>query len=258
MTEQMKTKLENMREFEIFSSLKIPPNCWFIVRLDGKCFSKLTEEMNLKKPFDEDFKINMVNSVKEVMSKTGAILSYFESDEVSILFNKDSDFFNRRIEKINSVLSSMLTAECMKQDFFKGFLPIFDSRLMVCPTEEDVFNIFKWRLNDSLRNCLNSFAFWNLFINGKTKKQSEKILNKMKANEKQELLFKEFGINFNDVEKWKKNGTFIFIKEIDKEGFNPKENKKVIVKRKIFTEVNKDFKEQKDFFKLLKGGLNIK
>ncbi len=248
----MKNKLEDMRKFEIFSDIKVIPNCWFIARLDGKKFSKLTEEMKLKKPFDKDFKESIINAIKKVMFNTGAILSYFESDEISILFKKDSDFFNRRVEKINSVLSSMMTSECMSQDFFKGFLPVFDCRLSVCPTEEDVFNVFKWRLNDSLRNCLNSYSFWKLVFNGKTKKQAEKILNKMKANEKQELLFKEFGINFNDVEKWKKNGTFIFIDEIDKEGFNPKENKKVIVKRNIFKEISKDFKEQKDLFKLIK------
>jgi len=252
----MKTKLEDMRKFEIFNNIKIPPNCWFIARLDGKGFNKLTKKMNLKKPFDENFKKSIVEAIKKVMFNTGAILSYFESDEISILFKKDSDFFNRRIEKINSILSSMMTTECMTQDFFKGFLPIFDCRLLVCPIEEDVFNVFKWRLNDSLRNCLNSYAFWNLVFSGKTNKQATKILQNMKANQKQELLFKKFGINFNDVEKWKKNGTFIFIKEIDKEGFNPKENKKVIVKRNVFKEISKDFKEQKDFYKkLLKRGL---
>lgn len=252
---EQKTKLEDMRQFEIFSDLKVIPNCWFIARLDGKNFSKLTEEMGLEKPFDEDFKNSVIEAVKKVMANTGAILSYFESDEVSILFKKDSDFFNRRVEKINSVLASMLTSECMSQDFFKGFSPTFDCRLLVCPTEEDVFNIFKWRLNDSLRNCLNSCAFWNLVFSGKTKRQAERVLNKMKANEKQELLFKEFNINFNDVEKWKKNGTFIFIDEIDKEGFNPKENKKVMVKRKVFKEISKDFKEQKDFSKLYSEAL---
>ena len=249
---KMKKKLEDMSKFEIFSNITIIPNCWFIARLDGKNFSRLTKEMNLKKPFDEDFKKSVVEAIKKVMFQTGAVLSYFESDEISILFKKDSDFFNRRMEKINSVLSSMLTSECMKQDFFKDFLPVFDCRLLVCPTKEDIFNVFKWRLNDSLRNCLNSYAFWNLVFSGKTKKQADKILRNMKANQKQELLFKKFGINFNDIEKWKKNGTFIFIKEIEKEGFNPKENKKVIVKRNTFKEISKNFKEQKDFNKIIK------
>lgn len=246
-----KEKLESMRDLEIFSNIKIPPKCWFIARLDGKGFSKLTKDMQLKKPFDEDFKISIVNSIKETMFKSGAILAYFESDEISFLFKKEDDFFNRRIEKINSVLSSTFTAECMKQDFFKGFLPVFDCRLLCCPTKEEVFKVFKWRLNDSLRNCLSGFAFWNLVFSGETNRNATRFLNKMKAGEKQELLFKKFGINFNNIEKWKKNGTFIYIGKKNKTGFNPITNKKVIVERRYLKEMCKDFKNQEEFFKEL-------
>lgn len=244
----MEIKLEEMGKFEVFKEIKIVPNCYIIARLDGKGFSRLTESMNLEKPFDKKFKEAMVESIKGLMKETGAILAFFESDEISLLFKNDSDFFKRRLEKLNSVLPSILTAECMSQEIFKGFKPVFDCRILVCPTREDVFNVFRWRQNDSLRNCLSGFAFWELVKSGKSRKSATKILQSKKASFKQDLLFKEFGINFNDVEPWKKNGTFVFLKEIKKKGLNPKTNESVEVIRNVITEVSGEFQDCEAFF----------
>ena len=133
----MEIKLEDMEKFEAFKNIKIIPNCYVIARLDGKGFSKLTESMKLEKPFDSKFKEAMIESIKGLIKETGAILGFFESDEISLLFRNDTDFFKRRLEKLNSVLPSILTSECMSQDIFKGFKPVFDCRILICPTKED-------------------------------------------------------------------------------------------------------------------------
>ena len=242
---------QEMREFEIYSSLKVKPNYYFIARLDGRGFSKLTQEMGLKKPFDYNFKSAIVKAVKKLMFEAGAILGYTESDEISLLFDKTSGFFDRRIEKINSILPSMMTAFCMQQEFFKGFIPIFDCRILAAQTKKEVFNIFKWRQRDSLRNCLNSYAYWHLRFSGKTERQAENILKDMKGDIKRELLLKEFNINFNGIKDWEKNGTFVLWEKYEKEGFNPKEKKKVLVIRRRFKEVSKEFENSDDFFKEL-------
>ncbi len=247
-----KQKEIEMRKFEIYNNLKVKPNCYLIARLDGKGFSKLTQEMGLKKPFDYNFKVAIVKAVKKLMFETGAIIGYAESDEISILFDKTSSFFDRRIEKINSVLPSMMTAFCMQQEFFKSFIPIFDCRILVAKTKKEVFNIFKWRQNDSLRNCLNSYAYWHLRFSGKTERQAEDILKNMKGDIKRELLLKEFNINFGDIKDWEKYGTFVFWERYEKEGFNPKEKKKVLAVRRRFKEVEKEIKKETEFLELLK------
>ena len=246
-----KQKELEMRKFEIYNNLKIKFNCYFIVRLDGKGFSKLTNEMELKKPFDNNLHTAIVKAIKKLMFETGSVIGYTESDEVSLLFDKSSSFFDRRIEKINSVLSSMMTAFCMEQEFFNNFNPVFDCRILVAHTKSEVFNIFKWRQDDCLRNCINSYAYWCIRFSGKTERQAEDILKDMKGNTKQELLLREFNINFDKVNPWEKNGTYVFIEKFEKEGFNPKEKKKVLVIRRRFKEVSKEFENSDDFFKEL-------
>ncbi|MDP2925063.1 MAG: tRNA(His) guanylyltransferase Thg1 family protein [Nanoarchaeota archaeon] len=240
---------QEMRGFEIYDNLKVKPNCYFIARLDGKGFSKLTKEMKLKKPFDNNMHVAIVKAIKKLMFETGSVIGYSQSDELSLLFDKSSCFFDRRIEKINSVLPSMMTAFCMEQEFFKNFHPIFDCRILVAQTKKEVFSIFKWRQNDSLRNCLNSYAYWYLRFSGKTERQAEDILKDMKGNIKRELLLKEFDINFKDIKTWEKNGTFVLRERYEKEGFNPKEKKKVLAIRRRFKEVSKEFENSDEFFK---------
>ncbi len=252
MKKAMKKQYEQeMRKFEIYNNLKVKPNYYFIARLDGKGFSKLANDMKLKKPFDYNFKEAIVKAIKKLMFETGAIIGYTESDEISILFDKTSNFFDRRIEKINSILPSMMTAFCMQQEFFKNFSPIFDCRILVAKTEKEVFNIFRWRRDDSFRNCLNSYAYWHLRFSGKTEKKAEGILKNMKGNIKREFLLKEFNINFSDIKDWEKYGTFIFWEKYEKEGFNPKEKKKVLAIRRRFKEVSKKFENSDKFFKEL-------
>jgi len=249
-----KTKEEyeaEMRKFEMYNDIKIKPDYYFIARLDGKGFFRLTTEMSLKKPFDCNFRETIVRAVKRLMLETNSILGYTQSDEVNILFNNNSSFFNRRIEKINSVLSSMMTAFCMQQEFFKGFNPIFDCRILVAKTKREVFNIFKWRQEDCLRNCLNSYAYWYLRFSGKTERQAGGILKNKKINDKQELLLREFNICFKDIKNWEKYGTYILWEKYKKLGFNPKEKKRVLAVRRRFKEKSREFKNVNEFFKSL-------
>ena len=44
-----------MKEYEVYSALKVPINSKIIVRLDGRAFHALANNLNLKKPYDKDF-----------------------------------------------------------------------------------------------------------------------------------------------------------------------------------------------------------
>ena len=78
----------------------------------------------------------------------------------------------------------------------------------------------------------------------------------MKGNIKRELLLKAFNINFKDVKACEKNGIFVFWEKYEKEGFNPKEKKKVLVIRRRFKEVSKEFENSDEFFKEIFKELN--
>ena len=44
-----------MKEYEVYSSLKVPKNSKIIVRLDGRSFHKLADDLDLVKPYDGNF-----------------------------------------------------------------------------------------------------------------------------------------------------------------------------------------------------------
>ena len=44
-----------MKEYEVYSSLKVPKNSKIIVRLDGRSFHQLARDLNLTKPYDDNF-----------------------------------------------------------------------------------------------------------------------------------------------------------------------------------------------------------
>ena len=43
-----------MKDYEVYSSLKVPKNSKIIVRLDGRSFHKLAKDLNLTKPYDDN------------------------------------------------------------------------------------------------------------------------------------------------------------------------------------------------------------
>ena len=93
-----------MKEYEVYGDLKVPVNSKIILRLDGRSFHSLAKNLNLEKPYDEDFARLMVKVSKDLFNEFAPVFIYTFSDEISILL--DNIPFNGRIEKINSVVAS--------------------------------------------------------------------------------------------------------------------------------------------------------
>ena len=217
-----------MKEYEIFSELKVPKNSNIIVRLDGRSFHTLARDLDLEKPYDEDFYKAVSEVCKDLFNEFSPSFIYAFSDEISILLNDIP--FNGRIEKINSVFASFTSSSFLMhfdRDFKKPVA--FDSRIV--PIDEgNIVNYFRWRQDEAWRNCINSYASHFL----KSKYSNDEVnakLNGLKSSDIHELLFQN-GINLNDVETWKKRGVAIYKKNKKVEGFNKKENKTQISYRK--------------------------
>lgn len=102
-----------MKAYEAFySTLQIPTDMIY-VRLDGRSFSKFTKD--LEKPNSQVFTAIMQNTLSDLLGKTPAFCGYVQSDEISLLFSKketegSQNFFDGKLEKINSVLAGLTTA----------------------------------------------------------------------------------------------------------------------------------------------------
>lgn len=237
-----------MKEFEVYSSLKVPKNSKIIIRLDGRSFHKLAMDLNLVKPYDDNFYKVMAEVCKDLFNEFSARFVYTFSDEISLLL--DNVPFEGRVEKINSVVASFTASSFVMHydtDFSKP--PAFDSRIIPI-SDDDVLKYFKWRQDESWRNCVNSHGISYLKSKYSNNEANDKI-NGLKLNEIHELLFQN-GINLNDIETYKKRGIGIYRKYKKVVGFNKKENKDQVSYRSY---VHTDWelpKFSENFFKEIK------
>lgn len=219
---------DRMKTYESVSGIHLSRRIPVIIRVDGRAFHTFCKRF--QKPFD--VKLNdYLNSVMLYLCSNiqGAKYAERHSDEISILVTDYDDinteaFFDYGVQKICSIVASMATAEFCRQlmidnqivraqdgvDFERGSLkkdekwPTFDARCFNIP-ESDVVNYFYWRLNDCLRNSISMLA---------QSKFSHKQLNGKSNSEKQEMLFKEFGINWNNIPQCQKSGFACVIRKV--------------------------------------------
>jgi len=77
---------------------------------------------------------------------------------------------------------------------------MFDSRAWIVPDKEEAVNTLLFREIDATKNSISMLA---------QSKFSHKELDGKSGNEKQEMLFSKFGINWNDVESRFKRGVYV-------------------------------------------------
>ena len=210
-----------MKDYEVYSSLKVPKNSKVIVRLDGRAFHKLAKDLDLIKPYDENFYQVMAKVCEDLFKEFSPSFVYTFSDEISLLL--DNLPFEGRVEKIDSVMAGF-TSSSFVMNYGAVFKkpPAFDSRIIPI-NDDDILDYFRWRQDESWTNCVNSHGISYLKTKYSNNEANDKI-NGMKLNEIHELLFQN-GINLNDIETYKKRGIGIYRKNKKVVGFNKKENK---------------------------------
>ncbi|MCO7223293.1 tRNA(His) guanylyltransferase Thg1 family protein [Pleionea sp. CnH1-48] len=210
---------KKMRVYETNNDSCVLPGMYIVARIDGRCFTTLTKEkMKFDAPYDERFRDIMVDTVKHLM-QTGFKVryGYTQSDEISLLFDINENAFGRKERKLNSVLAGEASAIFSLR---LGEVGAFDCRISQLPNESLVTDYFRWRNEDAARNCLNAYCYWTMRKKGKSARSASNALLNKSVSEKNELLFQK-GINFNDVENWKKRGIGIYWEDYEKSATNP-------------------------------------
>ena len=220
-----------MRELEYFHGLRLLPNTWCVIRVDGRGFSKFTEE-HYEKPFDEKLHQHMKETTRILFEELQADYGYTESDEISLLFRPQWALFSRSLEKIVSVSAGLASSAFTK---VSGLMGHFDSRVWLSAKEESVIDYFRWRQSDGARCCLNQWCYWTLRKEGLNATEATAELEGQGEDFKNELLFSR-QINFNEVPLWQRRGTGFYWEEYEKEGHNPLTNETVLVKRRRIKE----------------------
>lgn len=225
----MLTREERMRRCEWFHTLTVPGGMYIVLRMDGRCFSKLTK--NLEHPFDDNFHVAMTTTTQDVFREFDAIYGETHSDEISILLTQETDMFSREVEKLVSV-SAAHTAGVFSA--IRGIPASFDSRIVMLPTWVDVVDYFQWRQADAYRCCINSWLYWKLRNEKKfTAGMADSYAKHMTGDQKNADLFENFGINVTtDIPAWQKRGTGFYWEEYTKDGYDPIKQEEVQAKRR--------------------------
>lgn len=221
--DRMKENYENRAKTQLLRRTPV------IIRLDGNAFHTFTKEFN--KPFDEILILTMQKTMLALCKLVqGCVLGYTQSDEITLVLTdytklETSAWFDYEIQKVCSVSASIatlafnrcflneiqkkyesiseLTASVYYQAWLKGAL--FDARCFNIPKEE-VTNCLLWRQQDATRNSIN--AVGQAYF-------SHRELQDLNVNQIQDKLFKEKGINWNDLPIYLKRGSCCIKQEIN-------------------------------------------
>jgi tRNA(His) 5'-end guanylyltransferase len=218
-----------------------------LIRLDGKAFHSFTR--GFQRPFDPVFIKAMQETAKYLCENImGCKLAYWQSDEITLLLTDwdnltTQSWFDKNLQKMCSISASMATMAFNKAfgDEVNGLrnsyynpassptdeqekqlgiydsrinTAMFDSRVWTVPLSE-VVNNFIWRQQDATRNAIQMLG---------QSEFSHKELHGKNCSQIQEMLFQERGINFNDLETYKKRGACV-VKETYEQ---PIESSKVV------------------------------
>ena len=212
------SRFEYVRKFETRDILL--PDTYIVVRIDGKKFHEFSKFYNFEKPNDLRALKLMNACAKNVVKqyRTDMICAYGESDEYSFILKKDTELYNRRSDKIATLFVSLFTSNYVSlwPKFFPGVeldlkhLPFFDSRCVVYPNLQTVKDYLSWRYVDTHINNLYNTTFWQLIQKrGLAPKEAEQRLSGTYSSDKQEILFKECGINYNNELEIFKKGSLV-------------------------------------------------
>jgi len=236
-----------MRRFEIAHDHCVLPGLFMVARLDGRGFTRLTKEVHaFEAPFDERFRDHMVETVRHLMNGSFRIVyGYTQSDEISLLFHRRAETFDRKLRKLHSILAAEASATFSLR---LGAVGCFDCRISQLPTAGLVRDYFRWRQEDATRNALNSHCYWLLRKEGKSVKEATAALRGTSTSAKNELLFSR-GINFAKTPAWQRRGTGVIWENHEREGFNPKTGKSTkTMRRRLSTQLILPMKKAYDTF----------
>lgn len=196
---------DNMKVYEQkFAGQHFSADLPVCIRLDGKGFSKYTSQ--LEKPFDVEFSNIMIEVTKFLVKETNAVIGYTQSDEITLILytskEKDSVFFNGKIQKIISVITSLATAKFNKLVSTLSNIPefgFFDCRAWQVPDKKTATDVLLWREIDATKNSV-SMATRKYYTTSQIKGRSK--------NEMKEMLLAK-GVSWDDYPVAFKRGTYV-------------------------------------------------
>jgi tRNA(His) guanylyltransferase len=151
---------DRFKDYERCWDFSLPRRMPMVIRVDGRGFHGL----KLQKPFDPDFFRVMADTAMALCKEIqGAVLAYFQSDEISIVARDDMQpnteaWLGKRLSKVLSLSSAIATAAYNERAAVIWGWRQFDARAFVLPDLSEVTNYLIWRQQDATRNSISMAA----------------------------------------------------------------------------------------------------
>ncbi|GKZ99377.1 tRNA-His guanylyltransferase [Aspergillus niger] len=211
-------RYEYVKSFEQPDALL--PNTWIVVRIDGRGFHKLSDHYGFIKPNDSRA-LDLMNAAAVGVMKDlpDLCIAYGISDEYSFAFHPNCQLFERRSAKLVTTIVSTFTAHYIylwgtyfpDTPLQPAALPSFDGRAVMYPNSRIFRDYMSWRQVDCHINNLYNTTFWTMVLQGgMDRREAELELKGTLSSDKNEILFKRFGINYNNEEEIYKKGSVIY------------------------------------------------
>ncbi|UXI21264.1 alanyl-tRNA synthetase domain containing 1 [Sarcoptes scabiei] len=260
-----KSKYEYVREFETATDYRLLRDSHVILRVDGQGFHRFSKDHSFLKPNDKRCLDLMNKSALHVMRSfyPNIVMAYGQSDEFSFVLRRFTKIFNRRQNKLTSLIASQFTSafvfywnnyfdlslnrklslvsnqsESLLNQSLK-YPPAFDGRCVIYPNETTLKDYLRWRQVDCHINNLYNTTFYALTgeycryrkLDDKddrysiecpyrhndsnrfcSNSEATEKLSGSSSGDKNEILFTDHGINYNNELEQFKKGTTIVVK----------------------------------------------
>ena len=217
-----------MEKNEIYSDLRtIPP---VFVRVDGRGFHRLAQDLQLIRPFDPRFCRAMADVCTSFLTESGLTprFAYTFSDEISLYFPDLP--FDGRVEKIDSVCASF-AASALTLALRCTHAIAFDARIIPVPAPM-VRQYLTGRQAEAWRNHINATCQDTLVREGMNATEAAAFLKGRTSPQLHELMFSR-GMNLAKAPAWQRRGVLVRRQGALKKGHNPVTGDDVFVERHV-------------------------
>ncbi|CAA7401763.1 unnamed protein product [Spirodela intermedia] len=212
-----KSEYEYVREQE--RDDRLPKFNWIVVRINGCDFHRFSKIHGFDRPNDER-PLNLMNNcaISVLEQFPDIVFAYGFRHEYSFIWKETTKFYERRESKLLSLSVSFFTSVYVMKwrVFFPEqelvYPPSFDGRVMCFPGPGArlVRDYLSLRQNDCHIFNQKNTCSWMLVNSGRTESEAEEYLEGTQESERNELLFQQFGINYNNLPAMFRKGSSLF------------------------------------------------
>uniref|UniRef100_A0A1D1XWU3 tRNA(His) guanylyltransferase n=1 Tax=Anthurium amnicola TaxID=1678845 RepID=A0A1D1XWU3_9ARAE len=202
-----KSEYEYVREQE--RDDRLPMFNWIVVRIKGSDFRRFSEIHGFEKPNDERALSLMNSCVISVLEQfPDIVFAYGFSDEYSKILSLSISFFTSVYVMKWKMFFPM--QELMHPPSFDGQVICYPGPGVKLVRDYLSLRQHHCHISNQKNTCL-----WILVKSGKTESEAESYLEGTKESEKNELLFQQFGINYNNLPLMFRKGSSVFRDKVE-------------------------------------------